>query len=181
MITYYKPATDSHLSVNVSVIAIFKRLFPLAAQHNMRLVTLNARDYHGSTPFSDSELAALGSPDLQSQHSVLRACGRELCAFLVWFVEQEKIPPMSASAEGSAGRRGGISLLGWSFGSAFTFSFLAQAGALSEETRTLLGAYLRTIVGFGESRFVTLVPTSRPLIPTKMQAAILSVSPQTRP
>lgn len=165
---------------DVPVVAIFKRLFPLAAQHNMRLVTLNARDYHGSTPFSDSELAALESLDLQSQQSVLRACGRELGAFLVWFIEQEKIPPLSTSTEGDAGRRGGISLLGWSFGSAFTFSFLAQAGALPEETRTLLGAYMRAIIGFGEYEDVTPGLTSHLLIPIQMQAATLSASPQTR-
>ncbi|KAH9937696.1 uncharacterized protein B0H18DRAFT_1206488 [Fomitopsis serialis] len=95
-----------------------KPLFPFAARCNMRLVALNARDYRGSSSFNDSELAALESPDLQSQRSVVRACGRELAAFLVWFIEHEKLPPLSGSTENGAGRRGGISVLGWLFGSA---------------------------------------------------------------
>ncbi|KAH9835551.1 Alpha/Beta hydrolase protein [Rhodofomes roseus] len=138
--------------------AIFKPLFPFAAKHNMRLVALNARDYHGSSPFSDSELAALDNPDLQSQQSVLRACGRELAAFLVWFIKHEQLPLVS----GGGGRGGGISVLGWSFGSAFSMSFLAQAGVLSEKDRTVLGDYMQTVIILDPSRHPLGIPSDAP-------------------
>lgn len=124
-------------------------MFKYAADHNLRLVTVNNRDYYGSTPFSTSDLEALRSTDLDSQRAVVHARGLEIAAFLLWLIRKENIPRRPLDGQGK--RSGGIALLGWSWGNTMTMSFLAQASRLPEEDCSLLNGYMRSFIMYGEA------------------------------
>ena len=145
----------------------------------MRLITLNARDYRLfiGTPYSDSDSTALRSLDFQNQQSTLRACGRELGASLVRFIEQGNVSPMSMSPEGSPGLRGGILVLGRSFGSAITFILSISRRALGRNAHSARSMPKGSQVGFGEhAKTIRLSPQA--LTRTRMLAAILSAFPK---
>lgn len=126
-----------------------------APNHNLRLVTVNNRDYYGSTPLSVGDLAALKSADLDSQRAVIHARGSEIAAFLLWLVQNENIPRRPLDGQGKRG--GGIALLGWSWGNSMTISFLARASRLSQEDRALLDGYMTAFIMYGKrGDFVTL-------------------------
>ncbi|KAH9830742.1 Alpha/Beta hydrolase protein [Rhodofomes roseus] len=123
--------------------ASFKALFPYASQHNVRLVTLNMRDYPGSTPFTDAELAAMRGPDRNGQRTQLHKRGFEIAAFVIWFIRKESIPPLRLDGEKTSG---GISVLGWSWGNTMSLSFVARATELSKQDQEFLEAYMRALV-----------------------------------
>ncbi|KAH9949819.1 hypothetical protein B0H21DRAFT_687756 [Amylocystis lapponica] len=124
--------------------AIMRPLLPYVAEHNLRLVFLNLRDYPGSTRYSPSEIDALRGPGRESQEAAIQARGLEFAAFLHWFIETQHIPPISEPGDGM--RTGGISILFWSSGNAQGLSMLAHADVVPEKTRRVLGMYLRTVV-----------------------------------
>ena len=129
--------------------AIFERLFPFAAAHNVRLVAVNMRDYGGSTPYSLDDLADLWSMDAERQAKTLRARGFEIVAFLLWFIRKENIPSLSQGNQGGF-NGGGISVLGWSWGCKMALSCFARAHDLKPADRDFLGSYLRALILFGE-------------------------------
>ncbi|KAH8096637.1 hypothetical protein BXZ70DRAFT_974987 [Cristinia sonorae] len=122
---------------------IFKPMFPYAAQNNLRFVSLDARDNGGSTLFSEEELKQLRSPRREDQEAFVKQRVFELAAFLHWYIEQEKIPPLQ---EQSSERIGGISLACWSAGNSLGVSFLAHADVIPQTTRTFLERYLRSYI-----------------------------------
>ncbi|KAI1794800.1 hypothetical protein LXA43DRAFT_87606 [Ganoderma leucocontextum] len=122
--------------------ATFRRLGPLAAECKLRLVTLNLRDYPGSTPYTPEALNDLRGPNRERQERA-RALG--LGAFLQWLIRSQNTPPIRV-ASGSGARQGGISLISWSAGNCPTIALLAHADQLLEGTRTLLNTHLHTSV-----------------------------------
>lgn len=122
-----------------------------AADYNLRLVTVNNRDYYGSTPLSTSDFEALRSADLDIQRAMVHARGLEIAAFLLWLIRKENLPRRPIVGQGK--RNGGITLLGWSWGNTMTMSFLAQASRLPEEDRSILDVFLRTFTMYGETGF----------------------------
>ena len=146
----------------------------------MRLITLNARDYRLfiGTPLSDSESAALRSLDSQNQQSILRACGRELGASLIWFIEQGEVSLMSMPPVGSPSLRGGILVLGRSFGSAVTFVPSTSRRAPGRNAHSAWGMPEGSHIGFGEYADETIRLSERALTRTRMLAAILSAFPK---
>jgi len=123
--------------------ASFKSLFPYSSQHNIRLVTLNMRDYPGSTPYTDAELTAMRGPDRDGQRTQLHRRGFEIAAFVVWFIRNENIPPFTLDGNDASG---GISVLGWSWGNTMSLSFIARAGELPKGDQEFLEAYMRALV-----------------------------------
>ncbi|OBZ66589.1 hypothetical protein A0H81_13449 [Grifola frondosa] len=132
--------------------AIFRPLLPFAADHNLRFVCVNLRDYPGSTPYSPKELALLHSSEKDDQAAFIRAQGIELGAFLAWFIDTQNIPRLSTSS-GKEHQTGGIAMLGWSSGNCITLSFLAHANKLPEKHRLLLDGYLRSFIIFDAPPF----------------------------
>ncbi|KAH9841897.1 uncharacterized protein C8Q71DRAFT_794695 [Rhodofomes roseus] len=126
--------------------AIFRRVIPCAARHDLRLVLINCRDYPGSTLYSASELRALSSPDPATQGLALQARGLEFAEFIRRFIEMERIPPITVSQGPTGVRRGGFSLLGWSSGNCQTIPLLAYAHLVPNATRRLFDAYFRSFV-----------------------------------
>ncbi|KZT68307.1 alpha/beta-hydrolase [Daedalea quercina L-15889] len=137
--------------------ASFRTLFPFAPQHNCRLVTLNMRDYPGSTPYTNAELAAMRGPDRDGQRTQLHKRGLEISAFIMWFIRKENIPPFKLVGEKASG---GISILGWSWGNTMTLSFVARARELPKEDQEFLETYMRTLVIYELSPHSSLSSTS---------------------
>lgn len=125
--------------------AVFNRLLPLAPQYNIRLILVNRRDYPNSSPYTDKDLEKLKSADDRLQNEFAKGRAEEYATFIKKFVEQERIPEMTAD-----GKDGGIVLLSWSSGVAYTIPLLSFANCLSEDVRDAIEPYLRSYVSFGE-------------------------------
>ncbi|EMD39837.1 hypothetical protein CERSUDRAFT_92325 [Gelatoporia subvermispora B] len=123
--------------------AIFRRMYPYAAANNLRIVCVNKRDYVGSTPYTIEELNALRGTT-EEQRTILETIGLQLAYFIAWFIETERIPPISEA--GGVTRTGGFALAGWSAGNIVTISCVGNAHKLPEATRELFASYFRTIV-----------------------------------
>ncbi|KAF8591065.1 hypothetical protein K439DRAFT_1627154 [Ramaria rubella] len=153
---------------------IFNRLVPLAKASHIRLVLLNRRGYHGSTPFSNEETSPIDpsafsgeeetasavsrSERILSAHyaTFLQQRGAEMARFLSWFIDNEKIPPRSNDAGRASG---GISLLGWSLGNVTTLSLLAFASTLDPGLMKKLEGYLRKVVIYDPPHHALGLPT----------------------
>ena len=122
-------------------------MLSFAAQNTLRVVLVNRRDYPGSTPISDEELATIGkgsTPEAQSAFMTSR--GLEIVEFLAWFVKSQDIPPIS-HADGKM--EGGFAVVAWSSANATFLALFAHLDQVSSETRDLLEPYLRTYVFYG--------------------------------
>jgi len=115
----------------------FKRLPPLGLQRNIRTVLVNRREYKGSTPYTDDELAELN----QGKKEFLERIGKELAYFLATFAESHNIPKASADL-----KSGGIALMGWSMGHHATMALLGHPGIASSDTYSKLEPYLRHFI-----------------------------------
>ncbi|KAG2338427.1 hypothetical protein BDR05DRAFT_969261 [Suillus weaverae] len=118
---------------------VFRKLFPLAAAHRLRIVSLYRRDYHPTTSFRDADLAGLVSRTVEGQEGFLRSQAVDIATFLVMFAREQHIP----LAEGSSG---GIALVGWSLGSLHTHAVMAHLDALPSNVLSDLEKYLHTVV-----------------------------------
>ncbi|KAG2141235.1 hypothetical protein DEU56DRAFT_795856 [Suillus clintonianus] len=118
---------------------VFRKLFPLAAAHRLRIVSLYRRDYKPTTSFRDADLAGIVSGTVEGEEGFLRSQAVDIATFLVMFAREQHIPP----AEGTSG---GIALMGWSLGSLLTHAVLAYLDALPSNILSDLGKYLHTMV-----------------------------------
>ena len=133
-------------------------MLQFAAAYRARLILVNRRDYPGSTPFSDTELASLGSGNLRTRAKALVQQGLDIGLFLAWLVREEKIPPMSIEPDSNGNRRGGIALVAWSLAHTPLVGFLARADALPADARKALEPCLRAYCIFGK-RFPIPTPS----------------------
>ncbi|KAJ8488427.1 hypothetical protein ONZ51_g3569 [Trametes cubensis] len=131
--------------------SVFKKLYFVAKQSNVRIVSAVRRDYPGGVSYTAEEQAALRrlastprSPDTEAEMAAfMRKHAHDVYHFLVDFIEQAQIPP----AQGS---RGGIILAGWSMGAASVTALLAHAGSYPVRSISL-SAYLKRAVMFDVS------------------------------
>ncbi|KAJ8074535.1 hypothetical protein PM082_015437 [Marasmius tenuissimus] len=115
----------------------FDTLFDHAHQHNVRIVSLNRREYPGSTPYSSPELEELH----KGEKSFLDRLALHLARFLNAFIEEQEIPPISNDRE-----KGGIVLVGWSMGCVTSMTLLSNPGALFGGLYDLLERYVKGLV-----------------------------------
>lgn len=115
-----------------------------SADAGVRFVAVSRRDYPGSTPLTEEDLRVLQSGTEDERATFLRAQAIELATFLDRFIEQSRIPAISADR-----KTGGILLLGWSLGCTFGLSILSHADVYPEAMRNKLSQYLRSYVMFG--------------------------------
>ena len=130
-----------------ATIASFLPIFPYAAAHNMRLISLTLRDYSGSSAYTPAEMGSLLSKDVETQRAVTRAHGLEIAAFLKHIITTEKLPTLS-EVEGH--KVGGVVLLSWSMGNLWSLSLFGNIEHLAEDTKAILQRSLRTLVLHGE-------------------------------
>ena len=116
--------------------ASFQRMIPCAAEHNLRLIIPNLRDYPHSTPYTAEELEDLRGPSRERQEKALQSRGLELAAFLKEVVKSDpSIGPMS--------------LLAWSAGHCQTNALFAYADHVPKDTIELLNTHLRSYILYG--------------------------------
>ncbi|THH03632.1 hypothetical protein EW145_g6133 [Phellinidium pouzarii] len=115
----------------------FSRVQERCSTCNIRVIALNRRDYVGSTPFTPNELALLYSKDEEKQKQFLHDRGLEIARFLVWVIDELKIP------------EGRLALAGWSLGSITTLAFLRHLPSYPEDIISKLTPYLKTFFIYG--------------------------------
>ena len=123
-------------------------MIPFAAANRVRLILVNRRDYPGSTPLSDAELAELGSSDLETRAKALAQQGLDIGLFLAWLIREENVPPVVVDRDGK--QQGGIALVAWSLAHTPLAGFLAHADSLPTEALRVLDPCLRAYCIFGE-------------------------------
>ncbi|KAH9890435.1 Alpha/Beta hydrolase protein [Cubamyces lactineus] len=131
--------------------SIFKKLYPVAKQSNVRIVSVIRRDYPGGVSYTAEEQAIFErlassprSPDTEAEMAAFtKKHAYDVYHFLVDFIKQEKIPPASNG-------EGGIILTGWSMGATSVSALLAHAGSYPASGISL-SAYLQRAVMFDVS------------------------------
>ncbi|CAL1703075.1 unnamed protein product [Somion occarium] len=138
----------------VSIPGIFKPAFPCAKLKNLRIISLNKRDYSSSTPYSEEELAELNSPDEAIRIGFVKKRVAEVGAFIVWLIQNENIPtPVGGSVDDSK-EKGGLSIAAWSSGSCLAVPFLAFAPELiGKDSLDLIQKYLCSYVMYDAPNF----------------------------
>ena len=126
-------------------------MLPYASKYGLRMITMDNRDYRGSTPYSDEEVADLTSSDVEVQASAVRRWGREVALFLAYVSKTLDIPPVTGEG---AKRTGGLVLATWSLSVMAAFSILGDPRTLGDELAATLAPYLRKVILYGMSEFV---------------------------
>ncbi|KAJ4478977.1 hypothetical protein J3R30DRAFT_3472677 [Lentinula aciculospora] len=156
--------------------AIFQRLVSRSKEYNIRIVALNRRGYAGSTPYNLYERSIFSDEQAhtdEEKHQFLERRGVEILRFIDEFIQQFLPPPIISDSEGK--QSGGVALLGWSLGIAFTVPAIANVDSvlISNETRKRLSTHLRAHILL-EPAVITIglnlpddfwTPTRDPLIP----------------
>ena len=137
-------------------------MLPFAAAYKARLILVNQQDHLGSTPFMDTELASLGSQNLQTYAKALAQQGLDIGIFLAWLVHEEKIPPISMDLNGN--KWGGITLVSWSLMHTPSAGFFAHADTLLVDACKALKPCLQAYCIFGNC-----FPSTPPHLPCTTQ------------
>ncbi|KAI0081617.1 hypothetical protein K474DRAFT_1253038 [Panus rudis PR-1116 ss-1] len=141
---------------------IFDRVLPFGSAQNLRIVTVNLRDYTGSTALSALDLERLNSEDPRERLLFLHDRVQELARFLLWFIETESIPPPCSEAHTRGSVNGGITLVGWSAGNHLTMCLLAYgADILPQKQKNILQKYLKSYVMFESPYHMAGLPTQK--------------------
>ena len=122
----------------------FKKMFPLASKHNLRLVAVNRRDYAHSTPLTSEELAQIKSKDEAICGAFMHDRGSEIARFMIWFIHNHNIPKASED-----GLTGGISLLGWSAGNSQVLATMRHLESFPREIVDELEPYWTSVILYG--------------------------------
>jgi len=106
----------------------------------------------------DTELASLGSQNLQMRAKALAQQGLDIGLFLAWLVRKEKIPPMSIDPDGN--KWGSIALVLWSLMHTSLAGFLTHTDLLPVDARKALKPCLRAYCIF--SNYFPSTPSQLP-------------------
>ncbi|KAF8655200.1 hypothetical protein AX16_003232 [Volvariella volvacea WC 439] len=119
---------------------IFRRIMDLAPAANLRIVSINRRNYPGSTPFNDAERDLLMNGSDAQKTEFLDAQGMQLLTFIDKYMIDNR-PPLNTHA-----KTGGIALMGWSLGNVLTLAAVANADKLPTDARDRLASQLRSVI-----------------------------------
>ncbi|KAI8973137.1 hypothetical protein BD414DRAFT_468831 [Trametes punicea] len=128
---------------------IFTKMLPFAEKYNVRIVLLNRRDYPGSQPYSEEDLALLRpAADEEAQArareeawTFMRRRAAELYDWLATAVKDGTILPVDRETG-----TGGVIVAGWSFGTVWMTAFLAHGDLASAVHGVDLGSVVRRVV-----------------------------------
>lgn len=125
----------------ILVTAVFSKVLALAPAANLRFVAITRRDYDGSTPLTAEELEVLSSGSDTDKASFLQDRAAEFATFVSTFIQNNNIPPPTAD-----GKNGGVALLGWSQGNAFSIATVANVQIYPKTVKDSLAGYLRALI-----------------------------------
>lgn len=128
--------------------AIFRLTFSHAASHNLRLITITARGYPGSSPLTGSSLDDLSASSPDEAGAALFDHVKDIAFLIARLIKSEGLP---APIEIGGTKLGGVSILGWSGGNAFLLSLLANISALDEDIATVLGQHVTYALIYGRN------------------------------
>jgi hypothetical protein len=118
----------------------FQKVLPFAPKDNIRIISVNRRDYTGSTKYTDDDIKDLN----EGKASFMARLGAEVAHLLIWLAEAQKVPKISAD-----GKTGGISIMGWSTGDATPMAILGYPEFIGKEAYTKLEPYFRQLISYG--------------------------------
>ncbi|KAF7293877.1 AB hydrolase-1 domain-containing protein [Mycena chlorophos] len=127
----------------------FTKMLAYAHPNNVRLILCNRRDYRGSTPYTDAELAELYAGEQSFQDRL----GIELAHVLAHFVRKSDVRPVSEDRT-----TGGMVLMGWSSGNNTTLALLGSASVIPKEVYDEIEPYLRELVMYDASCMALGIP-----------------------
>ena len=127
-------------------------MLPYASRFGVRFITVNRRDYTGSTPYSDEEVAQVLSTNPVEKAKFFHRQALEYAELLAYFSKLNVFQPFSIDAAGK--KEGGVSLVGWSSGPGFFYYMLSNPETVPESTRTTIEPYLRSMCFFGECQWL---------------------------
>ncbi|GJE91026.1 hypothetical protein PsYK624_071740 [Phanerochaete sordida] len=107
------------------------------------MITINCRDYRGSSPYTAEELAELHNPDIEVAASTVRRWGREIALFLAYVCQTMGIP---ATTGKGAKEDGGLVLVTWSLSGIAALSILGDPRTLGNGLANTLPQYLRKVI-----------------------------------
>ncbi|KAI0089050.1 hypothetical protein BDY19DRAFT_122499 [Irpex rosettiformis] len=136
--------------------ATFRPSFQHALSKNIRMVAINQREYPGSSPLNDHEIANVWSSDPNRQANALREQAVELAVFMARFIDGENIP---APKRVNGQEVGGVSFLAWSQGNGPLLSLLANISQLDNRTNAVLERYMRTVFVYDPPSMILGVPS----------------------
>ncbi|KAJ6615456.1 Alpha/Beta hydrolase protein [Mycena sp. CBHHK59/15] len=113
----------------------FQRLHPLAQPNSLRIISVNRREYPGSSPYSVEDLTVFGEGTEAERASLLEQQGRDLALFVDGLIQELSIP-----------KAGGVALIGWSLGTIFLLSLIASIETLPVETKERLSSFVHSVV-----------------------------------
>ncbi|KAF5310310.1 hypothetical protein D9611_012031 [Ephemerocybe angulata] len=113
------------------------KVLNIAPTHGVRVVSINRRDYPGSSPLSQQNIATLAGGTNQERDEHLSARGLEILAFIDNLLNEKHF---QLSHDGNTG---GLALLGWSLGVSHVLAAVANAqllGGAAQQRFTIEGA-----------------------------------------
>lgn len=119
----------------------FEKLHSFAPKHNMRTILLQRRDYPGSTKFTDDELDDLKN----GRKSFIDRLAIQLGYFCRHLISDLGIPKVNPKD-----RSGGITIMGWSFGTATAMALFSDPAIIPNELYKNLERYVKDLVLYGE-------------------------------
>ncbi|KAJ7910246.1 Alpha/Beta hydrolase protein [Mycena leptocephala] len=114
---------------------VFRRLFPLAATHCVRIICVNRREYPGSTPHTAEELRVYASGSDEERATLLNEAGLDLALCVDQIIQQCALPAA-----------GGVAFVGWSLGNTFVMTAMASIMSLPSQTKARLQEFVKTII-----------------------------------
>ncbi|KAJ7342600.1 Alpha/Beta hydrolase protein [Mycena albidolilacea] len=113
----------------------FQRLNPLAQPNSLRIISVNRREYPGSSPYSTEDLTTFAEGNDAERASLLEQQGHDLAMFLDSLIAELSIP-----------QSGGIALVGWSMGNLFLLALIACIQTLPTATRDRLSLFVNNAI-----------------------------------
>lgn len=130
-------------------------MLPHASAYGLRIFTMNMRDYRDSSPYTDEELAAMSSPDVEVQASSVRNIGQDIANFVTYVCKTKGVPRLSQSGERKAE---GVVLMTWSRSNIGMLSILGDPKTLEGETKDVFQGYVRKVILYGTHFCSTSIP-----------------------
>lgn len=117
-----------------------------ASKYGLRMITMNCRDYRGSSPYTAEELAELHNPDVEVAASTVRRWGREVALFLAYVCQTLRIP---ATTGQGVKQDGGLVLVTWSLSGIAAMSILGDPRTVGTDLESTVARYLRKVILYG--------------------------------
>ncbi|KAJ7039386.1 Alpha/Beta hydrolase protein [Mycena alexandri] len=113
----------------------FQRLNPFAESNSLRIISVNRREYPGSSPYSSEDLTIFAEGTDAERLTLLEQQGHDLAMFVDGLIMLQ-----------STSNTGGIALVGWSMGTTFLLPLIASVDTLPIATRERLSAQVHSVI-----------------------------------